>query len=230
LAELDQQVLVIDLDPQAAATHWLGVGDVDNGTAQLLGDRLDASQAVVETPSRGVDLIPASDELAGVERLLSREVGAETILRRKLERLPDQWEFILLDCPPSLGILTVNALVAADEVLLPVEAHVMALRGLVQLLGTLDLVRERLNPSLAVSGILACRVDGRTRHALEVVEQLQSRFGERVYRTVIRENIRLAEAPSFGKPIVHYEPRSAGAHDYRALAQELMGQRTTRES
>jgi chromosome partitioning protein len=142
-----------------------------------------------------------------------------------LERLPpDRWDYVLLDCPPTLGILTVNALAAARELLVPVEAHVMALSGLAQLLHTVEVVRDRLNPDLQVTGILACRVDSRTRHAREVVERLRERSGNLVYRTVIRENIRLAECPSFGQPITQYDPKSAGAADYRALAQEIMEQ------
>jgi chromosome partitioning protein len=227
LADANQRVLIVDLDPQAAATEWLGVAHASAGTAQMLTDGLPAREAIRETATRGIELIPASDALASAERTLSREVGAETILRRKFDRLPDQWDFILLDCPPSLGLLTLNALVASDEVLMPVEAHVMALRGLVQLLATIDIVRERLNPGLSISGIVACRVDARTRHALEVVAQLRSRFDERVYRTIIRENVRLAEAPSFGKPIGQYDPRSVGAQDYRALADEVMSQRSS---
>jgi chromosome partitioning protein len=142
-----------------------------------------------------------------------------------LEGLPKgRWDYVLLDCPPTLGVLTVNALAAARELLVPVEAHVMALSGLAQLLHTVEVVKERLNPKLAISGILACRVDARTRHAREVVERLRERSGNLVYKTVIRENIRLAECPSFGQPITQYDPRSAGAADYRALAAEVIRQ------
>jgi chromosome partitioning protein len=157
--------------------------------------------------------------------MLAGEVGAETILRRNLDRLPpDRWDYVLIDCPPTLGVLTVNALVAVAELLVPVEAHVMALSGLAQLLQTVEVVRDRLNPDLRVSGILACRVDFRTRHAREVVEQLRQRSGSLVYHTVIRENIRLAECPSFGQAITHYDGKSAGAADYRALADEIISQ------
>jgi len=156
-------------------------------------------------------------------------LGAEVVLRRTLERVhAPSWQYAVIDCPPALGLLTLNALVAAREVLVPVEAHVMALRGLAQLMGTLDLVRERLNPDLELTGILACRVDGRTRHAQEVVQELVSRFGERVYRSAIRENVRLAEAPSFAQPIMQYDARSAGAADYGALAEEVIQQERRR--
>jgi chromosome partitioning protein len=141
-----------------------------------------------------------------------------------MEALPNSWDYILMDCPPSLGILTVNALAAAQEVLVPVEAHVMALQGLVQLLQTVDIVKARLNPGLHVSGIVACRVDGRTRHALDVVEKARERFGDLVFKTVIRENVRTAEAYSFAQPVTIYDPKSAGSEDHRALALEVIKQ------
>jgi chromosome partitioning protein len=172
-----------------------------------------------------VEVIPSSTWLVGVEKILASEVGAETVLKRSLQGLPPKsWDYVLMDCPPTLGILTVSALAAVQELLVPVEAHVMALSGLAQLLRTVEVVKERLNPDLRISGILACRVDARTRHAREVVEQLRERSGALVYKTIIRENIRLAEAPSFGQPITRYDSRSTGAADYRALAQEIMAQ------
>jgi chromosome partitioning protein len=176
-----------------------------------------------------VDLVPSSAWLVGVEKILAGEVGAETILRRNLDRLPpNRWDYVLIDCPPTLGVLTVNALAAVKELLVPVEAHVMALSGLAHLLKTVEIIKDRLNPDLQISGILACRVDARTRHAREVVEQLRQRSGDLVYKTVIRENIRLAESPSFGQPITLYDPRSAGAADYRALADEIISQEGSR--
>lgn len=167
--------------------------------------------------------------MVGVEKLLASEVGAEIILRKNIESLlQESWHFILTDCPPNLGILSVNALAAVEEVLIPVEAHVMSLDGLAQLLKTIELVKERLNPKLAVTGILPCRVDSRTRHSKEVLEKLKERFGEKVYHTVIRENVRIAEAPSFGQPITVYAPNSAGAIDYRHLAEEILTKKGVR--
>ena len=151
------------------------------------------------------------------------------ILRRRLDRPSRRvWDYLLIDCPPAAGILTLNALAAATEVLVPVEAHVMALHGVAQLMETLKVVRERLNSSLDVAGVLACRVDGRTRHGHEVVQQLRDRFGNLVFQTQIRENVRLAEAPSFGEPIIEYDGRSLGAADYRALASEVIDQENGR--
>jgi chromosome partitioning protein len=223
LGEKNRRVLVLDLDPQASASHWYGIRNAGRGLLDVLTEHDDLFHHVESTDVPGVDVIPSSARLAGVEKALAREVGAETILRRKLQRLPAiQWEYVLLDCPPTFSILTVNALTAAPELLVPVEAHVMALHGLAQLIETVGVIKERLNPDLELAGIVACRVDSRTRHAQEVVEELRTRFGTTVYDAVIRENVRLAECPSFGKPITQYDPRSAGASDYRALADEVI--------
>lgn len=225
LGEQDRRVLVIDLDPQHSATAWFGVKDSGKGLYGLFVDNGNFSEVIQQTGVPGVDLAPSSAYLVGVERILAGEVGAEQILRRNLAKLPaGTWDYVLIDCPPTLGILTINALAAAAELLVPVEAHVMALSGLAQLLHTVEVVKERLNADLRVSGILACRVDARTRHAREVVEQLRERNGDVVYQTVIRENIRLAECPSFAQPITQYDPKSSGAADYRALAREIIVQ------
>ena len=161
--------------------------------------------------------------LAGVEKALANEVASENILKNKVARFsnPD-WDYLLLDCPPTLGILSLNALTLAGEVLIPVEAHVMALHGLVQLLRTINTVKQRLNPALEIAGILACRVDQRTKHAQEVLTELKTRFGGKVCQSVIRENIRLAEAPLYLKPITTYDTHCNGAQDYRGLARELL--------
>ncbi len=224
LGEKKRKVLVVDLDPQASASSWLGVKDGGSGLLDLFTGKGTLSALVAPTGIPDVSVVPSSPWLVGVDRALAAEVGAETVLRRHLGHLAPRWDYVLLDCPPSLGTVTINALAAAGEVLVPVEAHVMALRGLAQLLQTVDVVKDRLNPRLHVSGIVACRVDGRTRHALDVVEKIRERFGELVFRTVIRENVRLAEAYSFCQPITTYDPRSAGAEDHRALASEVVNQ------
>ena len=225
LGEKKRRVLIVDLDPQASASSWYAIKDGSRGLLDVFVSNTQLSNLIQATPASHVDLVPASSWLVGVEKALAGEVGAETILRRQLQLLPsDRWDYIFVDCPPSLGILTVNALTAVREVLVPVEAHVMALDGLAQLLKTVEVAKERLNPDLKISGILACRVDARTRHAQEVVEQLRERFGKLVYNVVIRENVRLAECPSFKQPIIQYDTRSFGAADYRALAKAVIKQ------
>lgn len=224
LGELDRHVLVVDLDSQASASSWLGVRDGGRGLFDLFtgnGNLLDLVH-VSDVPN--VSVIPSSEWLVGVEKALSSEVGAETILRGHIDALPKRWDYIILDGPPSLGALAVNALAAASEVLVPVAAQFLALSGLSQLLKTVDVVKDRLNPRLRVTGILACIVDARTRLSLDVVEELRRKFGDLVFRTVIRENTRLGEAPSFHKPINLYAPRSAGAEDYHHLAAEVITQ------
>jgi chromosome partitioning protein len=223
LGERGRRVLVLDLDPQANATSWFGVTDGGRGLLEVFTENRNLDDLVQDTGVPGISIVPSSSWLTGIEKDLSRQVGAEFVLRRQLERLKDRrWDFLFLDCPPALGILTVNALVAAKEILVPVTAHVLSLNGLASLLETVRLAKERLNSDLEIFGILACRVDLRTRHAVEVVEELREHFGRQVFRTVIRENVRLAEAPSFKKPITQYDDRSHGAEDYRRLALEVI--------
>lgn len=221
LGEAGRRVLVLDLDPQASASAWLGVKDGGRGLLDVFTEGRDLASLVHSTEAPGVDVVPSSAWLVGVDKALAGEVGSETILRRALERLPDRWDVVIVDCPPSLGLLAISALVGCPEVLVPVETRVMALAGLAALVQTLERVRERLNPELRLTGLLACRVDARTRLSQDVIGTMRERFGGDVFRAVIRENVRLAEAPSFGKPITLYDTRSAGAEDYRAAASEL---------
>ena len=222
LGEGGSRVLLLDLDPQASASQWYGMTTASRGLLDVFVGTGTLAALVQPTTVAGGDLVPASTWLVGVEKALAGEIGAETLLRRHLEALPTaRWDYLLIDCPPTLGLLTVNALAAVQGLLVPVEAHVMALQGLAQLLQTVAVIQARLNPALSIAGILACRVHARTRHAQEVVEELRRRFGDLVYQVVIRDNVRLAECPSFGCPITHYAPRSPGAEDYRALAAEI---------
>ncbi|MBA2307155.1 ParA family protein [Candidatus Dependentiae bacterium] len=228
LAQKKRKVLVIDLDPQASTSHWFDRIAVDKGLLSVFTEQVPLLSVITETAFKGVSIIPSSSWLIGLEKALASEVGAETLLKQKLAELDlKAWDYILVDCPPALGILTINALTACDEVLVPVEARIMAVNGLVQLLQTIDIVRHRLNNSLKIAGILPCRVDSRTRHSREVVEELRKNFSDLVYHTAIRENIRLAEAPSFFKPINEYDPSSNGALDYKALANEVIKQEKT---
>lgn len=226
LAESGRRVLLLDFDPSAAASAWLKASqDGGPGLLEALTEDKGLLELVRETGVPGLDIIPSSAVLQGAEKRLAGEIGAETLLKRRTAKLPsDRWDYLLLDCPPTVGLLGLNALAAAREVLVPVEAHVITLGGLVSLMQTLEVVRERLNSDLKICGILACRVDKRTNHAQEVVASLRQKFGPLALKTVIRENVRLAECPSFGEPITRYAPSSPGAEDYRALAKEILQQ------
>ncbi len=223
LAESGRRVLIMDLDPAAAASSWLGFKDANRGLLEVLTEGKNLVDLVQPTAIPNLDIIASSMSLSGAGKALAGEIGVETVLRKRIAKLPaDRWDFLIKDCPPSLDLLTINALSAAQEVLIPVEAHIMALGGLYSLTQTVEVVQERLNPGLFICGILACRVDQRTNHSREVVESLHQKFGKLVYKTSIRENVRLAECPSFGKPITMYASSSTGAEDYRSLARELL--------
>lgn len=226
LAEAGRRVLLIDLDPQYSTTTWLATHVNGRGVFDLFAEPGSSLAKLAQpTGTNGLDLVPASAWLVGAEKALSNEPGAETILREKIGALPEgAYDYVLIDCAPTLGILTVNALTAVQEAIVPVECHVMGLQGLAQLLQTVDLVRRRLNPGLTISGILACRLDNRTNHGPEIVERLRGRFPETLLSTTIRENVRLAECPSMGMPITEFAPTSPGAEDYRKLAEEIVSQ------
>jgi chromosome partitioning protein len=229
LAEKKRRVLLIDLDPQASTTSWFGKSRDAKGLYDLFTHQTDISTIIQPTDVAYISIIPASSWLIGLEKRLAHEVGAEIILKQKIAALSAaSWDYVIFDCPPALGILTVNALTAAHEIIVPVEARIMALSGLVQLLETVQVIKERLNPKLQISGIVPCRVDYRTNHAKEVVKELRSSFKDKMYKTAIRENIRLSEAPSHTKPITQYDANSNGAHDYRLLAAEVMRQERTK--
>lgn len=226
LAEIKKKVLLIDLDPQASASLWYGFKDKGEGLFNILTEDAKVEDVIEKTEIPCLHMIPSSSILSGVEKVLAQEMAAETILKHKMDKLPSKpWDYLLIDCPPTLGILSLNALTLAQEVLVPVEAHVMALHGLVQLLKTINHVKQRLNPTLEITGILPCRVDLRTKHSKEVLDQLKTRFEGKICSSLIRENIRLAEAPLHVKPITVYDSASKGAEDYRLLAQEIIGQK-----
>ena len=222
LGERDVSVLVVDLDPQASATAWFGVTDEHAGLLDVFTENQPLEPLVQETVVQHVSLVPASSWLVGVERAVAGQPGAETLLRRAVRRLPARWDLILMDCPPSLGFLTISALVAASEVLVPVEASALGLAGLAALLETVDLIRDRLNDTVSVGAILAGRVDTRTNLARDVVDELRRRFPDVCLQSVIRENVRVREAWSFQQPVMQYAPTSTGAADFRAVAAELL--------
>ncbi len=224
LGERDRSVLLIDLDPQGSASMWCGISDGGKGLLDALTGASELADLITPTLIPGVSVIPCSTWLAGAEKALAAHNAADTQLRARLRALKGAWDYCVIVCPPTLGVLTLNALAAADEVVIPVESHVMALAGVAQIHKTVEVVQGRLNKDLVITGILACRVDARTRHSQEVVERLRERFGALVYKTVIRENIRLAECWSFAKPITQYDSFCYGAKDYRDLASEVIRQ------
>lgn len=224
LAEKRRNVLLIDLDAQGSSTKWFGFDMHTEGVYPLFVRDVPIEELIVSTSVDHVDMVCSSTWLVGLDKRLAQELGAETLLKQSLEKLTKKYDYILIDCPPTLGILTINALAATHEIIVPVEARFMALNGLVDLLQTIDVIKKRLNPGLRVAGIVPCRVDGRTKHAHEVVEALTTNFKGMLYKSAIRENIRLSEAPSFNKPIMLYDKRSNGTIDYRSLAKEVMKQ------
>lgn len=225
LAEKKRKVLLIDLDAQASATSWYGVAKDTKGIFPVFAENASLTETILKTEYPNIDLVPASTWLVGIDKRLAQEVGSEMILRGQLDNAAiKKYDYVLIDCPPTLGVLTTNALCAVDEIIVPVETRFMALNGLVHLLETIDIIKKRLNPKLKIAGIVPCRVDGRTKHAREIVSELQTNFKGMLFKTAIRENIKLSEAPSFAQPIIQYDERSKGAEDYRALAKEVIKQ------
>lgn len=228
LAELQYRVLVIDLDPQANSSRWLGVDEDQTGAIDLIISNEAIDRFIVTTTISNVSLVNGSQGLAEVEKLLAGKLALEGTLSRKLKKLnKEEWDFVLIDTPPTLGLLTINALTAADELLVPVTTHVMTLSGVAQLTSTIQNVVDILNPHLKILGYLPCRFDIRTRHSQEVLESLVGHFGKAVFQTKIRENIRIAEAPSFRESILSYDPKSSVAQDYRDFAKEVIARVAT---
>jgi chromosome partitioning protein len=224
-----RSVLLIDADPQASTTRWLQGRENVGGKSfyKSLVDGEPLQDAVTDTDVLGVDLISSGDWLVKADKQLSAEPGAETILRARLEELPARWEHVLIDTPPNLDTLTVNALAGADAVLIPVQARYMALEGLARLMRTVDMVKERLNETLEITGVIPNQVDARTKHSGDVIDALRDRFGDRIYEPGIRENIRLAEAPSHHETIFKYAPKSRGNKDFRRLSEQFIERHST---
>jgi chromosome partitioning protein len=224
LAEIGERVLLIDMDPQGSLGVGLGAEPhARDATVYnlLMQDGTNLDEVVTATEIEGLDLLPANIDLAAAELLLVQEVAREQALKRVVQRLAPRYDRILIDCPPSLGLLTVNGLTAADGIIVPLECEYFALRGMSLLMQTLERVRERLNPGLKLEGIIATMFDGRTLHTREVLERVREAFGDAVFTTTITKTIRFAEAPVAGESILTYAPRSRGAATYRELAQEV---------
>ena len=226
IAVAEARTLVVDLDPQGNASSGLGLAPSADEQVTIYdvlmsgGDAKAAVRRSVQFPL--LDLMPSTRDLVGAEIELVGAMSRETILRRVLESIRSDYDFILLDCPPSLGLLTLNALTASDSLLIPIQCEFYALEGLSQLLNTVRLVQRALNPQLAIEGVLLTMFDGRLNLARQVAAEAKEYFGDRVYKTSIPRNVRLAEAPSFGQPILRYDVLSNGAQSYLSLAEELM--------
>ena len=223
LALAGERVLAVDLDPQGNATSGLGLdrNTIERSVYDAVIDGASIGELKVPGPLEGLDVVPSAIALAGAEVELAPLEGRERRLGRLLAEISEDYDYVLVDCPPSLGLLTVNALTAADSVLIPLQCEYYALEGLTQLLATLDLIRDHLNPELALKGVVLTMYDGRTNLSAAVAAEVRRHLGERVFQTVIPRNVRLSEAPSYGQPISRYAPESTGAAAYSALATEL---------
>ncbi len=224
IAQEGRRVLIVDIDPQGNASSGMGINGNDKrlSTYEVIIGSAEIKEAVVATALANLDLLPAGQRLSGAEVELVGMMARETRLRGCLEKIREEYDYILVDSPPSLGLLTVNALTAADSVLIPLQCEYLALEGLTQLIGSIRLVQDHLNPALRIEGVLLTMFDARLNLSQQVADEARKFFAERVYKTVIPRNVRLSEAPSFGKPIVLYDPHSSGAESYRDLAREVL--------
>lgn len=224
IAREGKRVLIVDIDPQGNTTSGLGVNkaDVKYCIYDMLMNERKAKEVILQTAEPNLWVIPATIQLAGAEIELSQVISRERRLEEALGEIKEQFDYIFIDCPPSLGIITLNALTAAQSVLIPIQCEFYALEGLSQLLNTIRLVQRHLNKSLQIEGVLLTMFDARTKLSAQVMNEVQKYFGSKVYQTVIPRNVRLSEAPSYGKPILSYDPRSKGAECYINLAKEVM--------
>lgn len=223
LAMLDQHVLLVDADPQANSTSGLGmVGKGQHSIYDCIVNKVPGAEAIVKTDVPGLDIIPSNIDLVGAEVEIVNDPRREMILREVLAPLREQYDYIFIDCSPSLGLVTLNALTAADSVIIPVQCEYFALEGLGKLLNTIKLAGERYAPNIKIEGFLFTMYDARTRLANQVVEEVKRHFGNMVFRTMIQRNVKLSEAPSHGVPVIIYDSTSTGAVNYTNLAQELL--------
>ncbi|MDR0925802.1 MAG: AAA family ATPase [Hungatella sp.] len=224
LAESRQRVLAVDFDPQGNETSGLGVekSSIERTVYDLLVGECEIEECLITNVQENLDLLPSNVDLAGAEIELLEIENKETLLKTYLEKIKKHYDFIIIDCPPSLNLLTINALTAANTVLVPIQCEYYALEGLSQVLKTVNLVKKKLNPALEMEGVVFTMYDARTNLSLEVVESVKNNLNQNIYKTIIPRNVRLAEAPSHGMPINLYDSRSAGAESYRLLAAEVI--------
>ncbi len=224
VADLGRKVLVVDIDPQGNATSGLGVDrrKIRRSIYDVLINGIPMGEAIVSSSIKGLHVVPSTMDLAGAEIELVAMVGREAQLKRALDGIRARFDFVFIDCPPSLGLLTLNALTGADAVAVPIQCEYYALEGLGQLMKTITLIQQRLNPSLDIEGVILTMFDGRTNLSIQVAEEVKRYFRSKVYKTIIPRNVRLSEAPSHGKPITLYDSRSRGADVYKELAKEVV--------
>ncbi|WP_416148057.1 ParA family protein [Salipaludibacillus sp. HK11] len=224
LAHEGKKVLIIDIDPQGNTTSGIGIdkGDVDECIYNVLVEDQKAKNVIVPTAVENLFILPSTIQLAGAEIELVPTISREVRLKRAIDSIKADYDYLIIDCPPSLGLLTINSLTAADSVLIPVQCEYYALEGLSQLLNTVRLVQKHLNQELEIEGVLLTMLDARTNLGIQVIEEVKKYFREKVFQTIIPRNVRLGEAPSHGKPIITYDPKSRGAEVYLELAKEVM--------
>ncbi|MCH1981562.1 AAA family ATPase [Ruminococcus sp. OA3] len=224
LAEMNKKVLTIDIDPQGNTTSGLGVdkNQVENTVYELLLGECELEDCMISLEYGNLTLIPSNVNLAGAEIELIGVDDKEYILKNEIQKIKDDYDFVIIDCPPSLNMLTINAMTTANTVLVPIQCEYYALEGLSQLIHTIELVQERLNPQLEIEGVVFTMYDARTNLSLQVVENVKNNLQQTIYKTIIPRNVRLAEAPSYGMPINYYDGKSAGAESYRLLAEEVI--------
>ena len=225
LARKNKKILVIDIDPQGNTTSGLGIAKkgLPYTSYELLVEKNgDPHKAIMPTCVENLDIIPASVNLAGAEIEMVQIEGREARLKKAIDKVKKDYDYIFIDCPPSLGLLTINSLTAVDSVLIPIQCEFYALEGVSQLMSTIELVKKSLNPRLEIQGVILSMFDGRTNLSIQVVEEVKKYFKSKVYTTVIPRNVRLAEAPSYGLPIIEYDPASKGAEAYTEFAEEFL--------
>jgi len=224
LAEQNKKVLLVDLDPQGNATSGVGVDKrtVDNTIYELITEKISFEECVIETEFPNLSVLPSNINLSGAEIDLIDQEEREYYLKDILDAVKDRYDFVLIDCPPSLNMLTVNAMTAANTVLVPIQCEYYALEGLSQLIHTINLVKKKLNPELRLEGVVFTMYDARTKLSMQVVENVKQTLKENIYNTIIPRSIKLAEAPSYGMPITAYAPTSPGADCYRLLSKEVI--------
>lgn len=225
LALKGKKILIIDIDPQGNTTSGIGLSKKELGNTSyeiLIEKDIDTKSAIIETQVKNLNIIPASVQLAGAEVELIQLQGREKRLKNALDQVKPDYDYIFIDCPPSLGLLTINSLTAVDSVLIPIQCEFYALEGVSQLMSTIEIVKKSMNPKLEIQGVILSMFDGRTNLSIQVVEEVKKYFKEKVYTTVIPRNVRLAEAPSYGLPIMQYDPKSAGAQAYQEFAEEFL--------